>query len=274
MKSPQYRPMKLGSRQRSRHGFGLALARHATLAIGMGAALGASAAVAAEPGVGVGGYHDAALRAVQNEWLGVNLGMADDSSSGPRPVVAQPDGPSALTSFTPRFGGLGLGIASRPHQPPSSEPSAAAGTGGAQGLEVGLKDTSKIAGIALDWSAKAGVSREPPAQAGDASSFVVGGELAVSGVRFDAAYGEHATVLGVSGNRMTAGVAYGFGPVDTRISYSLVSAPDETEASLLTVGSRLTLQPGLILQGDVAYAEQESSGDAATAGVVSLRFNF
>jgi hypothetical protein len=196
----------------------LALVRHATLAIGIGAALGASAGMAAEPGVGVGGYHDAALRAVQNEWLGLNLGMANDSSSGPRPVVAQPDGPSALTSFTPRFGGLGLGIASRPQQPPGSEPSAAAGTGGAQGLEVGLKDTSKIAGIALDWSAKAGVSREPPAQAGDASSFVVGGELAVSGVRFDAAYGEHATVLGVSGNRMTAGVAYGFGPVDTRPS--------------------------------------------------------
>jgi hypothetical protein len=42
----------------------------------------------------------------------------------------------------------------------------------------------------------------------------------------------------------------------------------------VTVGSRLTLQPGLVLQGDLAYAEEESSGDAATAGVVSLRFNF
>ena len=96
----------------------------------------------------------------------------------------------------------------------------------------------------------------------------------MSGVRFDAAYGEHATVLGVSGNHMTAGVAYGIGPVDTRVSYSVVSSDDETAASLLSVGSRLTLQPGLILQGDVAYAEQEDTGDAATAGVVSLRFNF
>jgi hypothetical protein len=40
------------------------------------------------------------------------------------------------------------------------------------------------------------------------------------------------------------------------------------------VGSQLTLQPGLILQGNLAYAEQQSTGDAATAGVVSLRFNF
>ncbi len=118
------------------------------------------------------------------------------------------------------------------------------------------------------------MGHEPPAQAGDPSSFVVGGELAVSGVRFDAAYGERASVLGVSGNHMTAGVAYGFGPVDTRVSYSLVTADDETAASLLSVGSQLMLQPGLILQGDVAYAEEEDTGDAATAGVVSLRFNF
>jgi hypothetical protein len=73
---------------------------------------------------------------------------------------------------------------------------------------------------------------------------------------------------------VTAGIAYGFGPIDARISYSVVGAEDETAASLVTLGSRLTLQPGLILQGDLAYAEEESSGDAATAGVVSLRFNF
>ncbi|MGH7002586.1 MAG: hypothetical protein ACREIP_01430, partial [Alphaproteobacteria bacterium] len=125
---------------------------------------------------------------------------------------------------------------------------------------------------AVDWSAKAGVGRGTPALADDPSAFVVGGELAVSGVRFDAAYGEAATPLGLAGNHMTAGVAYGFGPLDARLGYSLVKA--ETEASLLTLGSRLTLRPGLILQGDVAYAEEESSGDGATAGVVSLRFNF
>jgi hypothetical protein len=54
----------------------------------------------------------------------------------------------------------------------------------------------------------------------------------------------------------------------------VVSADDETAASLLSVGSRLMLQPGLILQGDLAYAEEQDTGDAATAGVVSLRFNF
>jgi hypothetical protein len=232
--------------------------------------------MAAEPDVNVGGYHDAALRAAQNRWLGSSLGVAEAAAGGFAPLVAR-SAESALTTFTPRLGGLGLGIVGQPHQSPASTYVAgdARGPDAARQVEFGLRDTSTIGGVAVDWSAKAGVSREPPAQAGEPSSFVVGGELALSGVRFDAAYGERATVLGVSGNRMTAGVGYGFGPVDARISYSLVNAEDdETQASLVTVGSRLTLQPGLVLQGDLAYAEEESTGDAATAGVVSLRFNF
>ena len=247
--------------------------RRIALVAGLGSALAASVAAAAEPGVGVGGYHDAALRAAQAEWLGVSVGLSESDAAEPASITVQTAGPSPLTTFTPRFGGLGVagghgtglgtGLAG-----------GGAGAGAARHVEIGLNDTSRIAGLAVDWSAKAGVGREPPAQAGDPSSFVVGGELAVSGVRFDAAYGERATVMGVSGNRMTAGVAYGFGPVDTRVSYSVVSADDETAASLLSVGSRLMLQPGLTLQGDLAYAEEQDTGDAATAGVVSLRFNF
>jgi len=229
--------------------------------------MGASAA-AAEPDVGVGGYHDEALRAAQVEWLGTGPAVVDGGASPVRQFGAQPGLTTTQTTFTPRFGGLGPAITGRPRHVSASQPAPA------RQLTVGLNDTSRIAGMAIDWSAKAGVSHEPPAQAGAPSSFVVGGELALSGVRFDAAYGEHATVLGVSGNRMTAGIAYGFGPIDARISYSVVGAEDETAASLVTLGSRLTLQPGLILQGDLAYAEEESGGDAATAGVVSLRFNF
>jgi hypothetical protein len=230
-------------------------------------------AAAAEPGVGVGGYHDAALRAAQDEWLGLSVGLTESEVAEPASFTVQAAGPSSLTTFTPRFGGLGLGVAGG-HGTGLDGGDGASGPDSARQVEIGLNDTSSIAGLDVDWSAKAGVGHEPPAQAGDPSSFVVGGELAVSGVRFDAAYGERATVMGVSGNRMTAGVAYGFGPVDTRLSYSVVSADDETAASLLSVGSRLMLQPGLMLQGDLAYAEEENTGDAATAGVVSLRFNF
>jgi hypothetical protein len=247
--------------------------RRVALVASLGSALVASVAAAAEPSVGVGGYHDAALRAAQDEWLGLSVGLTESDAAEPASFTVQTAGPSSLTTFTPRFGGLGLGVAGG-HGTGLDVGLGASGPGSARQVEIGLNDTSRIAGLAVDWSAKAGVGHEPPAQAGDPSSFVVGGELAVSGVRFDAAYGERATVMGVSGNRMTAGVAYGFGPVDTRVSYSVVSADDETAASLLSVGSRLMLQPGLILQGDLAYAEEENTGDGATAGVVSLRFNF
>ncbi|HEX5077502.1 MAG TPA: porin [Geminicoccaceae bacterium] len=232
--------------------------------------LAASQAAAAESEVYVGGYHDEALRAAQNEWLGVGLA---EGAPARVPLTVSTQNASALTTFTPRFGGLGLGIIGHaPHAAAWDADPAAPAPGG--GVAIGLRETSTVAGVDVDWSAKAGVSRKQPAQAGQPSSFVVGGELAVSGVRFNAAYGERATLLGVSGNQMSAGVAYGFGPVDTRLSYSVVSQDDETAASMLSVGSQLTLQPGLILQGDLAYAQEQDTGDAATAGVVSLRFNF
>jgi Gram-negative porin len=247
--------------------------RRAALVVGIASASIASVATAAEPDVYVGGYHDEALRAAQHEWLGLSVGLADVGSAESVPLGVGPGGTAGLTSFTPRFGGLGLDTVDRPH-PPGLVGDAAA-PGSARQVEIGLNDQSTIAGVALDWSAKAGVTREPPVQQGDPSSFVVGGELAVSGVRFDAAYGEHqATLMGEPANHMTAGVAYGIGPVDTRVSYSVVSTDDETAASMLSVGSRLTLTPGLIVQGDLAYAQRQSTGDAATAGVVSLRFNF
>ena len=246
--------------------------RRIALVASFGSVLVASAAAAVEPGVGVGGYHDAALRAAQDEWLGLGVGLSESEAAEPGSVTVQTAEPSPLTTFTPRFGGLG--VAGGPHGPGLDVADGVPGPSAARHVEIGLNDTSTVAGFAVDWSAKAGVGQQPPVQAGEPSTFVVGGELAVSGVRFDAAYGEHATVMGVSGNRMTAGVAYGFGPVDTRLSYSVVSTDDESAASLLSLGSRLMLQPGLILQGDLAYAEEENTGDAATAGVVSLRFNF
>jgi hypothetical protein len=238
---------------------------HPAWVVAGGFVLAGSPVMAAASDVSVGGYHDQALRAAQVEWLGSGPPVIDGGAAAAH-LTFEAGPTTTKATFTPRFGGLAPAATGRPGQ--------ASGPPPARQVTVGLNNTSTIAGISVDWSAKAAVSHEPPAQAGDPSSFVVGGELAVSGVRFDAAYGEHATVLGVSGNRMTAGIAYGFGPIDARISYSVVSAEDETAASLVTLGSRLTLQPGLILQGDLAYAEEQSSGDAATAGVVSLRFNF
>ena len=71
---------------------------------------------------------------------------------------------------------------------------------------------------------------------------MVGGQLAVSGLRFDAAVGRDSAMLGEDGNRVTAGVGYDFGPLDTRMSYSLVETEERAaETGLLTLGSQLAL---------------------------------
>ena len=139
-------------------------------------------------------------------------------------------------------------------------------------LQVDL-GSAEIAGWAVDLAATAGVTSDAAALGTGDTGLVVGGELAVSGLRFDAAYGEDAAFMGLDGTRMTAGVSYDLGPFDTRMSYSVVERETTVDTSLFTVGSRLSLKPGLVVQGDMAYADDEN-GDVSTAGRVSLQFNF
>ncbi len=178
-----------------------------------------------------------------------------------------------MTAFTPRLGGLGLGVSASRRRPAGGRTGLdrAPVSRDVRELQLGLGG-AEIAGLPVGLAATAAMS-DAAAATGD-SGLAVGGELAVSGLRFDASYGEDAALLGLDGSsRMTAGVAYGFGPFDTRMSYSLVERETAVDTSLITVGSRLTLRPGLVVQGDVAYADDEN-GDVSTAGRVSLRFNF
>jgi hypothetical protein len=182
---------------------------------------------------------------------------------------------SALTAFTPRFGGLGLGVSAL-QDAADRVPGRAGGTVDSSTevhqLEIGLTG-AQVAGWAVDLAAIAAVTGPAATTATGDAGLVVGGELAVSGLRFNAAYGEDAAFMGLDGTRMTAGVAYDFGPLGTSMSYSVVERETAVDTSLFTVGSRLTLKPGLVVQGDVAYADDER-GDVSTAGRVSLRFNF
>jgi Gram-negative porin len=219
--------------------------------------------------VDVGGYQDQALEAMHRDLVGPEI------TDGRYAIRLESGQNSALTAFTPRFGGLGLGGAG--HLPEYARSGAAEppASNELHSLLVGLSGT-EIAGWAVDLAATAGMVN-PAATAGTGDSgLVVGGQLAVSGLRFDAAYGDDAALmgLGLDGSRMTAGVTYGLGPVDTRLSYSVVDRQESAvDASVFTVGSRLTLTPGLVVQGDVAYAD-DKNGEVATAGRVSLRLNF
>jgi hypothetical protein len=216
--------------------------------------------------VDVGGFHDQAIATTQQDLLG---GAPEPAGAVEMRLDAGPT--SALTAFTPRLGGLA--IAGRRHseanlQVDEIQP-------GPQQLQLGLSDTAQIAGWQVGLAATADMGHAPPATGtAGASSLVVGGQLAVSGLRFDAAVGRDSALLGEPGNRVTAGVGYDFGPLDTHMSYSLVETDERADATgLLTLGSSLALSSSMVLTGDLAVAD-EQDGEGTTAGRVSLRLNF
>ena len=244
--------------------------RSAAIVIGAGVALTASGAWAASE-VDVGGFHDQAIATTQQDLVGG--GPAVDSPEGIGPVQMRLDaGPtSALTGFTPRLGGLA--IAGRRHSAANLQLDEARKE--PQRLQLGLSDTASIAGWEVGLAATADVGSAPALGASEArSELVVGGQLAVSGLRFDAAVGRDSAMLGEAGNRVTAGIGYGIGPLDTHVSYSLVETEERAaETGLLTLGSSFALSSGVVVKGDLAIADEED-GEGTTAGRVSLRLNF
>jgi hypothetical protein len=237
------------------------------LAVGALVALGGTGARAASE-VDVGGFHDRAIAATQQDLLGEAPATSD--VGGRVQMRLDTGAASALTAFTPRLGGLA--IAGRRH----SEANLLEETEEeAQRLQLGLNDTAEIAGWEIGLAATADMGHAPAAGGQEAgSSLVVGGELAISGLRLDAAVGRDSALLGEQGNRVTAGVGYDFGPLDTHVSYSLVETEERaTETGLLTLGSSLALSSGVVLKGDLAIAD-EQDGEGTTAGRVSLRLNF
>jgi hypothetical protein len=231
---------------------------------------GAGARAASE--VDVGGFHQQIIETARQDLLtaapsspAANLGTQLEVRSNPAPG-------SALTAFTPRFGGLGLAISGRQHSRASLL--ADGENTEAHRLQIGLRDSAEIAGWDVGLAATADMGRSSTAGDGGSSALMVGGQLAVSGLRFDAAVGRDSSFLGEDGRRVTAGVGYEFGPLDTHMSYSLVENEERaTETGLLSLASQLELSSNLVLKGDLAVAE-EDDGTATTAGRVSLRLNF
>lgn len=233
---------------------------------------GSEPASAASEEVGVGGYHDEVLRAAHRDLL-----SEDRAGGGVIEITVDAGGPSVLSSnFTPRFGGYGFeGALTGDVDFGALLKRSFDGSGSAEAaraMRIGQAEAD-VMGVALGWSASASFEAGPAAPAGT-ETFMLGGELAVSGVRLDAGFGEGPGLLGLDGQRVSAGVGYSLGPLDTRVGYSLVE--DEaafTETSLFTLGSQLALRPGLVVQGDLAYADRVD-GAPATAGLVSLRLRF
>jgi Gram-negative porin len=243
--------------------------RSAALVIAAGVASVASSAWAASD-VDVGGFHDQAIATTQQDLMGGVPAAGSPQAAGPVQMRLDVGPASALTGFTPRLGGLA--IAGRRHSEANLQLEEAREP---QRLQLGLTDTASIAGWEVGLAATADVGSAPAVGTGDATSeLVVGGQLAVSGLRLDAAVGRDSALLGEAGNRVTAGVGYDFGPLDTHMSYSLVETEERAaETGLLTLGSSFALSSGVVLKGDLAIADEED-GEGTTAGRVSLRLNF
>jgi Gram-negative porin len=245
--------------------------RGVAVVVGLVASL-AGTGVQAASEVDLGGFHDQTLEVSPEGLLGPGSSPATDLLGARVEVRTAPAPASALTAFTPRLGGLGLAVAGRRH----SEASLLADDRNPQShrLQIGVRDLGAIAGWEVGLAATADMGPAGTGTDGGSSALAVGGELAVSGLRFDAGVGRDDTLTGLDGHRVTAGIGYDFGALDTRMSYSLVETEERAEATgLLTLGSQLALKPNLVLKGDLAIAEEED-GAATTAGRVSLRLNF
>lgn len=273
------RPIAVGRRHA---GMSKTVQTSATLAVAACALLATAGHAGAATEVLVGGsYHDEAFRAAHRDLVRGSMESAGQVTVGGIRINVEAGEASAITGFTPRFAGLGRGLGAADRGTETDHGSELKTrldlhdeAPVRRELRIGPDGSAEIAGIEFDWSAVAGIENTSSSAAAGDSAFVLGGEMAVSGFRFDATYGQDPGLLGIDGNRVTAGLAYDFGGLDARVSYSLVDTDAPEEASLLTLGSQLTLRPGIVLQGDVAYADEGESGAGTTAGRVGLRLNF
>lgn len=240
-------------------------------------ALGAASGADAASEVFVGGYHDAALRAAQRTLMQDSGESSPEVAVGGIRISVDADGASAMTDFTPRFGGLAVPRVGAIGPDGGVAPGVGFDGSDAEiarrGFRLGPQAGTEIVGLEVNWAAIAEVGENESGLVADRSGMLVGGVLALSGVRLDAAVGHETDLLGLEGNRVRAGVGYDFGAIDARMSYSLVEGETDADTRLFTLGSQLTLKPGLIVQGDLAYAEGDQ-GEPATAGLLSLRLSF
>ncbi len=232
---------------------------------------GASSVEAASE-VNAGGFLEEGLAAFQNQ--------LSSSSASPGYLQVRPldTSESRVMTFTPRFAGTPVELRERQSIEAGSilkaRLSGSQGTSDSGGRTFGLFESHRLGAFELDLSAVAEFGAESSDAADPGSAFALGGGLEVSGVRLDASYGRDG-VSELASNRVTAGISYGFGSLDARVSFSRYENElFEEDTRVVRFGSQLTLGEGLVLGGDLAYSNDEIDGSTAAAGVLNFRFNF
>ncbi|MGI9509514.1 MAG: hypothetical protein ACR2QJ_09230 [Geminicoccaceae bacterium] len=187
--------------------------------------------------------------------------------------------------FTPRFAGVPIGLAEgvsvdRGSVLKTRLSGAAAGrTSNSQSMRY--EQIHDLGMVEVDLSAIAGYADRGHQDLGQSSTFGFGGGLkfeALEGLRLGASYNRRDEALGVARDRVTAGLGYDFGTLDTQLSVSNVSQYDingipTDEQQVWVVGGQMELSSRFVVGGDVAYSTN-LDGTADTSGVVNFRFNF
>lgn len=195
------------------------------------------------------------------------------------------DGNPSSFGFTPRFSGVPIGLAEGVSidrgSALKSRLTGVALPGQRDSKAMRYEQIHDLGMVKLDLSAIAGYADGADRDLGQSSTIGFGGGLkfqAIEGLRFGASYNRRDESLGLVRDRVTAGLGYNFGAVDTRVSVSNVSQYDingvsTDEQQVWVVGGQMQLSSSLVVGGDVAYSTS-LDGTEDTSGVVNFRFNF
>jgi predicted porin len=255
--------------------------------------------------------------------MGDEDGVADNSSVGAQTIAAGTggiDGSDAVISglpyvfltnsndatkvryYTPSFGGLSVGVSYTPTQQIIDSGSQngqfraqknGPGMEGQNVVEGGLVYDGELGGVSLEASVVGlyGELKNDGEETFGGSDWwgVQGGAaLDLNGFKLAASVATN-NVGDLTNNFMTAGVGYGFGPIEATLNYAWIfdANDDFEEASGVDnpdtwiVSATYLLAPGLALQGDVAYFDNDTNdsydggtGDTGWAAVGRFELSF
>ena len=208
-----------------------------------------SPALAADRLIG-GGYGRDAAGMVDPSMLGPvssGLALAGAGAQGDGLALGVDDRGAFLSYFTPRHGGLRVGLGRTGLTTPGGE------VEGAGQFGLGLSYLHRFGGFELDLAGGGGLELVPLGAASHGAetraSFVVGGILRMPDL--------------------------GYGPMSARLTYGVESQPARSPVSELSLGADLLLWPGIAVTGEVARAEeQDGASSASTRGRFGLRLRF
>lgn len=239
---------------------------------------GGDYARAADGSFAGGGVLEEGFEALQQQ-----LARQDDRAGQAKVRLLQGD--RQVVGFTPRFAGVPIGLADGVSVDRGSvlktRLSGASAGQQVSSQAVQYEQSHDLGMVEVDLSAIAGYADRGQQDLGQSSTFGFGGGLkfeGLEGLRFGASYDRSDESLGLARDRVTAGLGYDFGAVNTRLSVSNVSQYDingvsTDEQQVWVVGGQMELSSRFVVGGDVAYSTS-LDGTADTSGVVNFRFNF